>query len=259
MSLPGLKDWLTTPQGQYVMAWEQAKFDLYTANLFGFHAVQIGIPEHDFLRANRIGHRVCCGWRGDVDVVLQPEELPFASASIDVVLLPHVLEFAQSPHEVLREVERVLRPEGSVLIAGFNPYSLWGLRRMLAGRDAGFPWQGQYLSVRRLKDWLNLLGMDTQVGAFGAYAPPCRQARWLARWQFMEPAGDRWWPYFGGVYLLQAIKRVRGMRLITPRWDARRVAARMLRPVSRQGGAGSALSHDSTSSAGALWSPRDPS
>jgi hypothetical protein len=41
-----------------------------------------------------------------------------------------------------------------------------------------------------------------------------RSDQWLARWAFLEKAGDRWWPVLGSVYLVTAVKRVRGMRLI---------------------------------------------
>ena len=73
-----------------------------------------------------------------VAVINGYEELPFATHSIDLVVMPHILEFAEDPHQVLREVERVLVPEGHVVITGFNPASLWGLRqyRLAAGRFA---------------------------------------------------------------------------------------------------------------------------
>ena len=60
-----------------------------------------------------------------------------------------------------------------------------------------------------------------QAGAFGCYAPAVTQEKWLRRFQFMDAAGDRWWPFGGGVYFLQAVKRVRGMRLMTPKWSTR--------------------------------------
>ncbi|NTV09323.1 MAG: class I SAM-dependent methyltransferase, partial [Zoogloea sp.] len=217
-----LSRWLATPQGRYVMEWESAKFDALVADIFGFNAVQLGIPECDFLRANRMPLRLACGAPGEA-VVLNTdfEALPFASASLDLVVLPHVLEFASHPHQVLREVERVLVPEGHVVIAGFNPLSLWGVRRRLAGPYGEFPWRGQYLSLRRLKDWLALLGFETRGGAFGCYVPAVTQEKWLAKWHFMDAAGDRWWPICGGVYIVQAIKRVQGMRLVTPNWRDR--------------------------------------
>lgn len=232
-----LADWLATPQGQYVLRWEQSKFDLVSADLFGFHAVQLGDPVFDCLRANRVPHRLKCSPQAGADVCASPEALPFASQSIDVLALPHVLEFAANPHQILREVDRVLVPEGQVLIAGFNPFSLWGARRAWSLGAAGtqFPWNGQYLSVRRLKDWLQLLGLETQAGAFGCYVPPVLSEKWLSRWDFMARAGDRWWPYAGAVYVIQAIKRVPGMRLIKPAWNTRRPARRALSPMVQRG------------------------
>jgi len=140
------------------------------------------------------------------------------SDSLDLVLLPHVLEFADNPHQILREVERVLRPEGNLVISGFNPFSLWGLHRTL-GRKQGYPWCGHFIRLPRLKDWLALLGFEIAGGRFAAYAPPLHHTKWLERFAFMEKAGDRWWAVSGGVYFLHAIKRVPGMRLIKPQWN----------------------------------------
>ena len=218
MSIPGFDGWLETPRGQYLLAWEQRKFDLIVADIFGYNAVQIGLPQQDFLRGNRMPYKLRCCAVSPCDVSCDPEELPFATQSLDLVVLPHVLEFATHPHRILREVERVLVPEGSVVVAGFNPLSLWGLRRSFAGNLGAVPWQGQYLSVPRLKDWLTLLGFETHAGSFGCYAPPVSSEAWLRRWSFMDAAGDRWWSFAGGTYILQAVKRVRGMRIIKPDW-----------------------------------------
>jgi len=135
-----------------------------------------------------------------------------------MVVMPHVLEFNENPHQILREVERVLMPEGHVIIAGFNPRSLWGVRRAL-GAKTGYPWRGNFISLPRMKDWLALLGFEVVSGRFACYAPPLLNPKLVKRLQFMEPAGDRWWAVCGGVYFLQAIKRVPGMRPIKPRWN----------------------------------------
>lgn len=230
MSMPGLTEWLASPQGRYVTAWEQARFDALVADLFGYNAVQLGLSELDLLRDNRMTFRLRCGGDGAVAVRNLDVALPFASSSLDLVLLPHGLEFSSHPHQVLREVERVLVPDGNVIVSGFNPYSFWGARRFLAGRQGAFPWQGQYLSVRRLKDWFALLGFETQAAVFGCHAPPVVQQRWLERWNFIDPAGGRWWPFLGGIYILQAVKRVTGMRLIVPNWRDARAAAKVLAP-----------------------------
>ncbi len=236
MSILSLSDWLETPQGHYLLEWEQAKFDLMVADLFGYHAVQIGLPEVDFLRANRMPYRFACAGAGQIDVVARECELPFATASLDLVLLPHVLEFAQRPHQVLREVERVLVPEGSVILSGFNPFSLWGARRFAARGNGAYPWRGQYLSLLRVKDWMALLSFETQAGSFGCYAPAVTTRHWLERWRFMDKAGDRWWPVCGGTYILQGIKRVQGMRMIMPNWREKHATAKRLSVVARRDG-----------------------
>jgi SAM-dependent methyltransferase len=234
MSIPGLHEWLDTPQGQYVQRWEHARVDQLVVDVFGYNAVQIGMPQHDYLRANRMPFKLYSsdGSSGPSPALMcDPVQLPFPATSVDLIVLPHVLEFAADPHAVLREVERVLVPEGHVLITGFNPFSLWGARRRLQEREP-FPWNGDWLSVPRLRDWFKLLNLETQAGCFGCYRPPVHSERWLARWQFIEAAGDRWWPFLGGAYVLQGIKRVHGMRLIMPTWRDRRAAARALSTVS---------------------------
>lgn len=217
-SAENLNEWFATPQGSYVLARERAYFDHTVGGIFGYNALQLGLPEHDFLRSNRMPLRFSAGNQEGNAVRLCCTELPFDTASLDLVLIPHVLEFAEQPHQILREVERVLMPEGSVLISGFNPRSLWGLRRALGCRQH-YPWNGHFIALPRIKDWLALLGFEVAGGRFAVYAPPFHQGRWLARCAFMEKAGDRWWAVRGGVYFLHAIKRVPGMRLIKPRWN----------------------------------------
>lgn len=213
-----LHEWFETPLGQYLLEKERAYLDDVTPDIFGFHAVQVGLPGFDLLRENRITHRMRVATLGTPDLYATAHELPFATQSIDLMLLPHVLEFADEPHEVLREVDRVMMPEGRLVILGFNPWSLWGLRSTLSSRNA-YPWNGRFVSLPRAKDWLALLGFDVNAGRLIAYAPPFDNERLRGRFGFMEPAGDRWWAVGGAVYMLQAIKRVRGMRLITPAWQ----------------------------------------
>jgi len=215
-----------TPLGNYVRLWEQERLDALTADIFGFNALQVGLPQVDALRANRMQHR----WLSEEpsrqsanggrkpDLLHEFCDLPFASESLDLVVLPHVLEFAAEPHQVLREVARVLIPEGQVIICGFNPASLWGLRRMTSRLTGGsfLPSGGDLIGLRRIKDWLKLLSLEINRGHFGCYIPPRMTESSIRRYAFMEKAGNRWWPSLGGVYILQAAKRVRGMTMVGP-------------------------------------------
>ena len=54
------------------------------------------------------------------------------------------------------------------------------------------------------------------------------------RWHFIEAAGNRWWSFAGGVYLLRAVKRVRGMRLIMPPWGPKKVPGKVLTALTQK-------------------------
>lgn len=222
--------WLGTPQGCYVMAREQAYFDNAVADIFGYHALQLGLEDVDLLRASRIPLRVRAGRAAGAALRTDFRDLPIDSNSVDLMLLPHTLDFSEHPHQIVREVARALRPEGHAVISGFNPLSLWGLRRRV-GRSPDFPWQGRFIHLARIKDWFALLGLEIVAGSMACYAPPCTEQKWLDRFAFMEKAGDRWWPIAGGVFFMQAVKRVRGIRLIMPKWSDRVAPKKNLAPV----------------------------
>ncbi|CAN5706889.1 class I SAM-dependent methyltransferase [soil metagenome] len=240
-----LGSWFEQPTGSYIRAWEQTLLDQMTVDIFGFNAVQIGQPQINALAANRMPHK----WLTNTSLANPREnsaapivllhdfaELPFASQSIDLVILPHVLEFAAEPHQVLREVERILIPEGRVIISGFNRTSLWGAGQAtgrLTGRQL-LPKEGEFISATRMKDWLKLLNMEVRQTDFGCYAPPFSTEKWLQRCAFMEKIGERWWPFLGAVYMMQAIKRVKGMHLIGPVWKQKRRPKGLAVPVANK-------------------------
>ncbi len=253
--------WLRTAPGHYLLAWEQDRLDHAVTDAFGFHALQLGLPELDGLRANRMPHRWVASDSMHVPDDLSPalpplddsllstqalhepialhcefDALPFPDNSIDLVVLPHALELARDPHHTLREVARVLVPEGRIVIAGFNPASLWGLRqragRIKQGLGLGrqsrlyLPRTGEFIGYWRLRDWLRLLGFEVEAGRFGCWRPPLHSQKWLDRFAWMDRVGDRWWPVLGSVYFVVAVKRVRGMRLVgLVRQDKRKAQA----------------------------------
>ena len=234
-----LAQWFDSEQGKYVLDWELAQFDSAVDDIFGYHALQIGLPEIDFLRENRIPHKAVIGVEEGASVRSRPWELPIASNSVDLVLLPHVLEFSEHAHQILREAERVLMPDGSIVISGFNPVSLWGAKHAFGFKSDHYPWRGKMIGLIRLRDWLKLLSFEHSGGSFGCYAPPFKSAKWLECWKFMEKAGERWWPIAGGAYVVRAIKRTVGMRLVMPSWREWRTSAKALAPVAQRGNAAS--------------------
>jgi SAM-dependent methyltransferase len=220
------------------------------SDIFGYHALQLGMPELDGLRANRMPHQwlasetlapgVPCAPFPQRRIALLTDfsALPFSASSLDLVVLPHTLEFCADPHTTLREVERVLVPEGRVVICGLNPMSLWGLRqrrahfyRKLKLGSLFLPDSGGFIGYWRLRDWMRLLGLEVEVGHFGCYRPAINNAKWLSRFEWMDTAGPRWWPILGAAYFLVAVKRVRGMRLLGPAWAGTSARVRKSVPV----------------------------
>ncbi len=244
---PDWHAWLASPPGRYVLDWEQSHFDVAVGDVFGYHAVQCGEPGLDALRANRMPHRVHAlrgadplpAHEGPRVRVEHFEELPFDTQSVDLLVLPHVLEFAHDPHQVLREADRVLRPEGRLIVSGFNPVSLWGARQLLRGPFPRFlPREGHFIAVPRLRDWCKLLSFEVERARYGCWRPPCRTQLWLDRTRVLERAGDRWWPICGAVYMVSATKRVRGMRLIGPAWKRPAAARAIALPTAQRSGLG---------------------
>ena len=279
-----LQDWLQTDAGRYMLTWEQGQTDALVADMFGFHALQLGMPQLQGLTHNRMPHR----WLAvqeqpevfpgtEISVPSTPSDipkhglntanqtsaasaleppasrtdesaanlglspalvtdfsaLPFPAASLDLVLMPHSLEVSMDAHATLREVERVLVPQGRVLICGFNPVGLWALRQarsrlwesLTGGRWPGpgyLPVAGEYIGYWRLRDWLRLLDFEVEIVRFGCYVPAVSSPAWLKRFSWMERLGPRWWPIFGSSYLVVGVKRVRGVRMLGAMWKPTR-------------------------------------
>jgi SAM-dependent methyltransferase len=166
-------------------------------------------------------------------VVGQLHRLPIASDSVDAVFLPHTLEYSARPHAILREVHRILRSDGQLVVLGFKPGGIWGVRRLVPG--AGLPvGSEQLISDRRLKDWLNLLDMRIHG-----------VTRYFFRWplpgnggplsQLWESRGRRWWPELAACYMLTAQKRVYALTSVKKSpWRSRpQVVGGLVKPTTR--------------------------
>lgn len=236
-----IRDWFDTPLGRSLQAVEAHELRSVLPTLYGTAALQLGVvgkmdlldscpaptrivvdPDEASFQPRGAEEQQLTGAR-TVVVRAGADELPFAERSIDVALLPHALDFSVEPHPMLREVSRVLRPEGHVVILGFNPVSFWGLRRLLAGRPRPVPWCAHFFRLARVKDWLALLDFECTHGSMLYYRPPLRREPAMDRLYFLEQAGDRWWPMMAGVYLIVAKKRVLGMTPVPVKWKTAKV------------------------------------
>ena len=177
-----VREWLSTPLGRRCLTNEQRLMRRALERVFGEQMLQIGAwgARNSFLRYARTQRRALVDWRPGVaaDLVCDPEQLAVASDSVDAVLLPHTLERTSSPHAVLREVDRILRPDGHLIVLSFAPGGLWGLRHLLS--SGGYP-KGRDHVIRegRLRDWLELLSFDVPAATRYCHTLPIERFKQL--------------------------------------------------------------------------------
>lgn len=215
-----MKAWWHTPLGRHVMHGEQQALAALDGRFFGYFQLQIGGGEKILPACGRPVSQSLVSADGDVEA--HAESLPFKSHSIDNLLLLHVLETASDPHQVLRESERILAADGTLMLCSFNPVSLWGMQRLLSWQDAP-PWDGHFFSQTRIRDWLALLNFEVQYQQRLLFRPPLHNERWLEACRFADRWGRRLWPWFGGVTLLVATKRTIPLTPVRQAWRGRRL------------------------------------
>lgn len=236
-----MRQWLATPFGQALLTQESRIVEAVLDGVFGEQCLQLGLwgEPNSFLKFARTQRSMCiadpyaAAEFGGPDAYGHLHRLPVASASVDAVLLPHTLDYSDArSHAILREVDRVLRPHGQLLVLGCKPGGFWGLRRLIPG--AGLPPATDHLiSDRRLSDWLQLLGMRIHG-----------VTRYFFRWplpgnkgatnQVWEDRGRRFWPELAACYMLTAEKRVVTLTPMKKPWRARaKVVGGIAEPTTR--------------------------
>ena len=222
------QEWFKSPLGQYLLSLEYGYINPIVMDTFGFYAIQMGNFDIDFLDHSRIPNKFSLN-SNHADLMASNEALPFDEASVDLIIAPHILEQMAEPYELLKEIHRVLMPEGRLIISGFNPMSLLGIKRLLSF-DIDYPWNTKFIPLSKIKEWLPIIGLEMAEGKMGCYVPPIQQSAWLKKLHTMEKLGDRWWPMLGGFYFLVIQKRVHGMTPIRPLWKKKLIKTPVYTP-----------------------------
>ncbi len=260
-----MSDWFKNPLGQSIIQSEVEQCEKLIPSGYYAQGLQVGMPWVNYLCGPEVASRYivdtsnppfenpetskASATPGPLPETEQPmydlqgchlvvstsAALPFSEKSQDIIVLPHTLDFCTAPHEVLRQANQILVPEGCIVIVGFNLVSLYGALNALNGQGGKPPWDGRFYRVGRVQDWLALLGFDLAGAGMSHYLPPIQSETWREKLTFIERAGNRWWPNLGGVYVIVARKREMG---ITPLPSVahpwRRLIPGMVQPASRE-------------------------
>jgi SAM-dependent methyltransferase len=220
-----LETWFQGPGGQYLFAEETRLADSLLEQVFGYHLLQLGVTRsHPLGLECGLNHKIYAAAQGGGDIGLLSEsgQLPFENDSIDVVVLHHALEFADDPHGLLREVHRVVAPQGYIMVFAFNPLSLFGLNLRLRAAFGNQPWCDSLpLSTARLRDWLHLLGAQVDVVRHCYELPPLGGEAIFNKLSAADGYLARHNVPCGGVYAMRAQKKTTTLTPTRARWKRR--------------------------------------
>lgn len=221
------EQWFQTPLGRVLLANQRAKIEGTIGRLFGYQQLEM-LVSHRLPMGNssNLGHKMMAvpQWQPDMPdntLVSLSHELGLLHDTIDLAILHHTLDFAAKPHQALREASRVVRGGGHILIIGFNPISMWGIRKLVS-RKKNAPWNGRFISARRVEDWLSLLDFEVNDASHHFYRPPVENYGFLERLAFLD-SFDRGALPVGAYYMLLAKKQVGCSISIRPSWKKAKV------------------------------------
>jgi SAM-dependent methyltransferase len=218
--------WLGHFPGESVLTAEKKFLPHLLAQYYGNQALLIGTPrQHVLLKSCDIPNQYLLtpllshGHHGNIRTIeSELHELPVASGSIDLVVLPHILEQIDNPRQLLSEACRIIKPEGHIIICGFNPHSLWGLKKLWVKNDAA-PWSGNFINASSIKKWLGFADFELMKQSTLLFRPPVNNESVFNKLKFLEWFGRKSHIPFGGVYTLVAQAKVIPLTPIKLRWQ----------------------------------------
>ncbi|MRS91070.1 methyltransferase domain-containing protein [Enterobacteriaceae bacterium RIT714] len=156
------EQWNQFRWGEYYREALERQLKPWFAKMYGFHLLKIGNLSAEINSEScAISHQVNVSLNGHpLQVKADPLHLPFAEKSVDACLMAHTLPWCSDPHRLLREADRVLIDDGWLVLSGFNPMSLMGLRKLVPVLRRTPPYNSRMFTFTRQLDWLSLLNFE---------------------------------------------------------------------------------------------------
>jgi SAM-dependent methyltransferase len=231
-NLSQIRSWFGSPLGEQLLQTEIAVHDQLLGHMFGYHILQVSVQEKSLFESSPIQNKMSLGLesKDQSAFIAKPTELPFEDDAADVVLVHHMLDFIESPQETLRELSRVVLPMGYLIVTGFNPFSLWGVRKALQLRTKTPPWNGKFIRPGRLMDWMNLLNFKIDRAQFCTYSLPYAALQG-DKPDYSQGLSRKANLPFGAAYVIVARKHLGAMTPIRPVWKQQQAFGRRLSAV----------------------------
>ncbi|MGJ8694407.1 MAG: class I SAM-dependent methyltransferase [Thalassotalea sp.] len=216
------KTWQDLPSGEMMVTGINELLADWWPKFFGYHLLKVGdLSTQISSEACPIKHQVDVCFQPSKGVIADIDDLPFIEHSVDVCLLSHALEFTLDPHHVIREANRVLIPNGYMVLTGYNPFSAVGLNKLLPYRRKSFPWNERFFSPNRIKDWLHLMGYEILADERILYRSLNGQLNNGVIAKQWQRFASNYLTSLGSVYIIIAKKRRFPLTPIKPKWQIR--------------------------------------
>lgn len=201
--LTPLDSWSQLPHGACLLQQTQRRVNHHLSRCFGYHLLKLGQLSCQLSTAKSpIIHQINCAPSGkDIGLYADLHLLPIQDSSIDLCILAHELDFSSDPHQLLREIDRVLTLDGTLIISGYNPISLFGLRSLFTPKHPQSP---RLFLPNRVLDWLHLLGFEIQQKQHFDFLSCNLNTKFS---NCIESIGERFLPFFCSTYFIVAKKQ----------------------------------------------------
>jgi len=211
------------------------------SEIFGYYAIEIGLvsEQHSLLQHSRITTSFRLFDKASKDkinilsnkndnipssLISTTEQLPIATDNVDLVIASHTLESSQDPHQVLREIDRVLVPEGHCILIGFNPSPISQLRtqfgQLIRSKLKQDKNSCKMQSVTRVKDWFSLLGFEVMDVHYMGMRPAIKNQKLFDSLSWLENLNEYAGSVLGNMYVIHAKKQMVAMRPDKKVWRA---------------------------------------
>ena len=205
--LSPIENWCELFHGTELLAQTQSRISNHLPRCFGYNLLKLGnLSSAIDTTDSTIPHQINCAPSGkNIGLVADIKELPLQKSVIDLCILTHELDFSSDPHQVLREIERVLTLDGTLIISGYNPLSYFGFKTLLKAKA---PQTARLFFPDRVIDWLHLLGFEIiQKQHFGLLSSAPFKNKKNKVSTFIENMGSRYCPALCSVYFIVAKKK----------------------------------------------------
>ena len=219
-----LNHWWRSHAGQQLLNNENRSLSTCVEKLHGNYLMQLGVTEviTPFERCS-VQHQFALApvAADGLSICALFESLPLSAEVVDVAVLQHSLDYSTNPHQLLRDVARVLTPHGHVLIVGFNPLSCYGIFHILMRYTAPRAiFCHHSLRLRRVQDWLRLLNFETLQVQHGFARKPMRHQGIMSQLKWLNSLVAWLSLPLGGYYVIVAQKHMAPLTPVKPLWSS---------------------------------------